>query len=259
MPEYDPRVIEPGHASEKADDVARDDAVVILVPHTHWDREWYRTAESFRIGLVSLVDEVLDDPGPEPFVLDGQSVTIADYLDVPPERRDDLPRALASGALEAGPWFVLADLLIPSGEALLRNLHLGSAVLRDLGVDPPPVWYAPDSFGHPAAAPVMAHGFGLTVGIVWRGYGGRHWPAGDTVRWRSVDGSELLTHHLPPSGYEFASSLPVTAIDAKRRWQSLSGVLKRRANGGVMLLLNGADHHARQDKLAAAIQELRAQ
>ena len=32
---------------------------MFLVPHTHWDREWYRPFQLFRISLVDVVDEVL--------------------------------------------------------------------------------------------------------------------------------------------------------------------------------------------------------
>ena len=30
-----------------------------LVSHTHWDREWYRTFQSFRARLVDAIDRVL--------------------------------------------------------------------------------------------------------------------------------------------------------------------------------------------------------
>src|SRR5262245_53917587 len=136
---------------------------VHVIPHTHWDREWYLPAGRFRQLLVALVDELLDDPPPagESFLLDGQAIAIADYLAVKPERRRELSTLLKEGRLEAGPWFVLADELIPSGEALARNLLVGRAVLRELGAEAPPVLYCPDSFGHPAALPELARGFGL--------------------------------------------------------------------------------------------------
>jgi malonate-semialdehyde dehydrogenase (acetylating)/methylmalonate-semialdehyde dehydrogenase len=35
---------------------------LILVPHTHWDREWYRTFEEFRARLVDAVDRLLEHP-----------------------------------------------------------------------------------------------------------------------------------------------------------------------------------------------------
>ena len=84
---------------------------VIVVSHTHWDREWYQPAERFRQRLVALIDELLDTPPAPgaPFLLDGQAVVLEDYLDVRPERASELGTALRDGRLEAGPWFVLAD------------------------------------------------------------------------------------------------------------------------------------------------------
>src|SRR3954468_24465840 len=95
-----------------------------VVAHTHWDREWYHTAERFRQRLVALIDELLDDPPPagESFLLDGQPVLLDDYLAVRPDRGGELSSSLRDGRLEAGPWYVLADELIPGGEALVRNL-----------------------------------------------------------------------------------------------------------------------------------------
>ena len=53
---------------------------LVVVPHTHWDREWYRTHEQFRFRLVSLVDELLAlldrDPEYRHFMLDGQTIVL---------------------------------------------------------------------------------------------------------------------------------------------------------------------------------------
>src|SRR4051812_44342904 len=147
---------------------------VLVVSHTHWDREWYRPAGRFRQRLVALVDELIDDPPPpgESFLLDGQAIVLDDYLAVRPERRDELAALLQEKRLEAGPWYVLADELIPSAEALVRNLLAGRRAVRALGGEPPAVLYCPDSFGHPAALPAIARGFGIGVAVIWRGYGG---------------------------------------------------------------------------------------
>jgi len=32
---------------------------VSIVPHTHWDREWYEPFQTFRLRLVELVDGLL--------------------------------------------------------------------------------------------------------------------------------------------------------------------------------------------------------
>ena len=231
---------------------------VHVVTHTHWDREWYQPASRFRQRLVRLVDELLDEPPTEgeSFLLDGQAIVVEDYLDVRPERREALAAALRSGALEAGPWYVLADELIPGGEALVRNLLAGRAALARHGAEPPAVLYSPDAFGHAAALPRLARGFGLPLAIVWRGYGGARWPSGDAAQWQSEDGATVLLYHLPPDGYEFGSSLPADDDAARERWKRLRRVLEPRARLGVLLVQNGADHHARQRGHDAALRAL---
>ncbi|HET6680062.1 MAG TPA: glycosyl hydrolase-related protein [Gemmatimonadaceae bacterium] len=220
--------------------------VLHVVAHTHWDREWYHPAGRFRQRLVALVDELLDDTARSPFLLDGQAIAVEDYLAVRGERRDELASRLDDGSIEAGPWYVLGDELIAAGEVLVRNLLAGRRVLGELGARAMPVMYSPDAFGHPAALPEIAAGFGLGVIVLWRGYGGARVPAGDTVRWRSASGASALVVHLPPTGYDSGANLPVGADEARIRTRRILDMLVPRARTGALLLLNGADHHARQ-------------
>jgi alpha-mannosidase len=231
---------------------------VLVVAHTHWDREWYHPAGHFRHRLVALVDELLDDPPPPrtSFLLDGQTIVLDDYLAVRPERRAELSALLREGRLEAGPWYVLADELIPGGEALVRNLLAGRDALRALRAESPPVLYCPDAFGHPAALPELAAGFGLATIVAWRGYGGTRWPPGDAVRWCAPSDAEAVLYHLAPDGYELGSSLPDAPSAAIERWRRLETVLAPRSTLGVVLLPNGADHHARQRRQREALSAL---
>ena len=162
-------------------------------------------------------------------------------------------RCCRTGRLEAGPWYVLADELIPSGEALVRNLLAGRRVLDRVGTAAPHVLYCPDSFGHPAALPDIAAGFGCGVIVLWRGYGGPRWPTGDTVWWQGSGGARALLYHLSRDGYELGASLPAEPTQVVERWSRIRGELAPRATVGVTLLLNGADHHARQRQRDKAI------
>ena len=228
-----------------------------VVSHTHWDREWYLPLARMRQRLAALVDELLEAPPEEGgFLLDGQAIILEDYLTVRPEREADLRALLQRGVLEAGPWFVLADELIPSGEALVRNLLEGMRTVRTRGGTPPPVLYCPDSFGHPADLPLLAEGFGFPLVILWRGLGGPSWPEGDAFWWKTRSGARVLVHHLPPAGYEYGANLPADESQARARWGRLREMLADRARTDVLLVLNGADHHARQSRHDEALSVL---
>ncbi|HEX2637439.1 MAG TPA: glycosyl hydrolase-related protein [Gemmatimonadales bacterium] len=218
-----------------------------LIPHTHWDREWYLTRAAFAARLVPALDDLLDrlDASPEfrSFLLDGQTVLLEDYLRIRPERRGRVATLVREGRLQVGPWYVLADEFVPSGESLLRNLLLGAADARRLG-GRSDVLYSPDAFGHPAAWPALAAEFGIRFGVAWRGLGGDPDQHGDLYRWHAPDGRPVLLHHLPPDGYEAGSGL----VDEPRRlveaWARLRPALTRRAATSHIAVPVGADHHA---------------
>jgi len=224
--------------------------VVHVVPHTHWDREWYHPEARFRLRLARLLDGLIPllkaHPEIPSFLLDGQAITLDDYLAVRPELAGALRRLLADGRLEAGPWYVLADEFLVSGEALVRNLLEGQRAVRRHGGRPLAVGYSPDAFGHTGALPTILAGFGIEVALLWRGFGGEPGQEGDLYRWRASDGAEVLMVHLPVPGYENGANLPLDRAALAERWSQLSWQLAMRARTPHWLVLNGADHHAPQ-------------
>jgi mannosylglycerate hydrolase len=161
-----------------------------------------------------------------------------------------------TGRLLVGPWYVLADELLSSDEALVRNLLMGRRQANALGGGVA-VGYSPDAFGHPAALPGILRGFGIEHAIVWRGYGGRAGQQGDVFVWSGPDGATVLTHHLAPSGYEFGSALPTDSGQLRVKWIALEKVLAARAMAPVWLLPVGADHHEPQSDLPDILSRLR--
>jgi mannosylglycerate hydrolase len=218
-----------------------------LIPHTHWDREWYLTRAAFAARLVPALDDLIErlesQPGFRAFVLDGQTVHLEDYLAVRPAMEPRVRALVEAGRLQVGPWYVLADELIPSGESLVRNLLAGRSQAERFGsrLD---VLYSPDAFGHPAIWPALGVEFGIHHGVLWRGLGGEAGEEGDLFRWRAPDGAEILLHHLSPDGYEAGASLPTDPERLPAEWARLKPKLEPRSRSPHVAVFVGADHHA---------------
>src|SRR5207248_69394 len=111
-----------------------------LDPQTEWWDDFVRRVlgkpsalkPEERGAVADLLALLESDPSAR-FVLDGQTVLVEDALAVRPDWASRLEAAVRRGQLEVGPWYVLADELIPSGESLLRNLLLGARDARRLG------------------------------------------------------------------------------------------------------------------------------
>jgi alpha-mannosidase len=169
---------------------------VTLVPHTHWDREWYEPFSVFSERLVAMMDTLLElaAEGFPHFHLDGQTAMIDDYLERRPERARDVAGAVSAGRLSAGPWVAQMDEFLTSGESHIRNLEMGLERARSLGRSLE-VGYMPDQFGHIGQMPQLLRHGGIERAMVWRGV-----PSAigtSTFTWRSPDGSEVLTESMP--------------------------------------------------------------
>jgi mannosylglycerate hydrolase len=230
---------------------------VHLISHTHWDREWYLTREQFRLRLVDLVDRVLDllkaDTGYAYFHLDGQTIVLEDYLELQPERAGELRALIRGGRLLVGPWYVMPDEFLVSGESLVRNLALGQRIARAFGGSMP-VGYLPDLFGHVGQMPQVLRQFGLDNAILWRGFGGpraEYW-------WDAPDGSRVLMMHLPTEGYCNATRVALVPGEMTARTEAVIAREADRTQFGVVLLMNGVDHIEPQDSIPELVSSLKA-
>lgn len=235
-------------------------AVFHLIPHTHWDREWYLPRAAFGARLVAMLDQLIPMLEAHPdlrFTLDGQTVLVEDYLAVRPDQRDRLAAPVRRGQLAVGPWYVLADEIIPSPAALRRNLSLGRADAESLG-GAMRVLYSPDAFGHPGWLPGLARDAGIRWGVVWRGLAGDRVRGPDLYRWHGSDGRSILMHHLPPDGYEVAAHLPGLGRELATVWPRLRDRLQARSSTRHVAVPVGADHHPAHPDLPELARRLRA-
>ncbi|MET0628339.1 MAG: glycoside hydrolase family 38 C-terminal domain-containing protein [Acidimicrobiia bacterium] len=227
---------------------------VSIVPHTHWDREWYAPFQTYRVQLVHLVDGLLDlmegDASYTRFLLDGQTAVVDDYLEVRPEAADRLAELVTDGRLQVGPWMVLMDEFMISGETIVRDLQLGISRTRTLGGDAT-VGYLPDMFGHVAQMPQLLQLAGIDHAVVWRGV-----PAEidrTAFWWDAPDGSRVRAEYLYGS-YSNGRDLPRDPSLLVARARGYVAELGDAAlPGGGLLLMNGSDHLVPQKHLGALV------
>ncbi len=215
---------------------------VSVVPHTHWDREWYAPFQTFRARLVELLDELLPrlerDPSYAHFLLDGQMAVVDDHLAVRPDDEEVLRRLATSGRLAMGPWYVLMDEFLVSGETIVRNLSKGRARAAEFG-GAMQVGYLPDMFGHIAQMPQILRQFGLEHAVVWRGTPSAIDRTG--FWWRAPDGSTVRAEYLP-QGYGNGAALPDDAADLVARIAEFDTTHRSLIDDAPVLWMNGTDH-----------------
>lgn len=230
---------------------------VDIVPHTHWDREWYLPYQTFRLKLVDLLDGLLAqleaDPSYAHFLLDGQMAVVDDYLAVRPEAEERLRALATTGRVAMGPWYALPDEFLVSGETLVRNLQRGRRLAARFGgaMD---VGYLPDMFGHVAQMPQLLRLFGYEHAVVWRGVPSAIDRSG--FWWSSPDGSTVRAEYLP-QGYGNGALVPDDAKALVRRigeFEEEQGDLLT----GPILWMNGTDHLMPQPWLGRVVAEANA-
>jgi hypothetical protein len=227
---------------------------IAIVPHTHWDREWYKSYQDFRLALVELVDTLLPllerDASYPYFMLDGQMAVVDDYLEVRPEAEERLRALAAAGRVSMGPWYILMDEFLASGETIVRNLQMGLqrgaafGGVMELG-------YLPDMFGHIAQMPQILQLAGFHDAVVWRGVPSQ--VKKNAFEWVSPDGSSVRTEYLPV-GYGNGAALPDDAKALIRRTADNVAEVEDFLMGDL-LCMNGSDHLTPQPWLGRVVAE----
>jgi len=231
---------------------------VAVVPHTHWDREWYEAYQTFRMKLVDLVDDLLPllehDPAFTHFMLDGQMAVVDDYLEIRPENEGRIRHLAQSGRLGMGPWYILMDEFLVSGETMVRDLQLGFEKAAAFG-GAMEVGYLPDMFGHIAQMPQLLRQFGLEHAVVWRGV-----PSSvdrSAFWWTAPDGSTVRAEYLL-EGYGNGAALPDDAKDLVEMVERFERDHAALLLDGPLLWMNGTDHLLPKPYLGRVIDEANA-
>ncbi len=223
-----------------------------LVSHTHWDREWYLTFQQFRLKLIHLIDRLLEilesDASYNYFLLDGQAIILEDYLQIRPDREQELSKFIKNGRLLIGPWYISPDEFLVSPESHIRNLLEGDRLCQKYG-GKMLVGYLPDTFGHIGQMPQILQGFGIETACAWRGLDEQ--PC--ELSWQAPDGSEVLLSYLRDSYSNAASLTPSNPEKFIHEVDERSASLSSHSQTGQLLLMHGTDHMEPSAELTQAI------
>lgn len=84
---------------------------VHVVPHSHWDREWYFTTSRSKIYLMKDFCDVLDTLEKQEdfkyFMIDAQASLLDDYLKWKPEDEERIKKLVSKKKLVIGPWYTI--------------------------------------------------------------------------------------------------------------------------------------------------------
>ena len=221
---------------------------VIAYLHTHWDREWYREFEVFRLRLLRVFDNVLDllENNKIPsFYFDGQVGALLDYLEIRPEKEQQIRKFVEEKKLFIGPFYTLIDEFLTDRTVFEKNLEIGLKISKDFGCTDF-IGYFADTFGHSKNIPPLLKKFGIDKCVVWRG-------CGDIPSEFTFNG--INTVNLIRGYFMDIFSSPMT-IEQKAEW--LKGNLDKIAakSKDCLLLPIGADHLGVEPDIAEQISKV---
>lgn len=191
-----------------------------VVPHSHWDREWYFTTSRSKIYLMKDLKDILNtlenDKDFKYFMLDAQASLLDDYIKWRPQDKERITKLVKEKKLIIGPWYTQSDQLVISGESIVRNMYYGMKRCEEFG-GYMNVGYVPDSFGQSGNMPQIYKDFGINDTLFWRGV------SDDMVKhtdfnWKGDDGSIVFTTQIP-FGYYIGGNIPEDTMKSEEFWQ----------------------------------------
>ena len=227
-----------------------------IIPHTHWDREWYFTTSRSKIYSLNHFKEIFDvlenNKNFSHFLLDAQLSIIDDYLEFHPYDENRIKKLVTEGKLIIGPWYTQTDQMVISGESIIRNLYYGIERAKDFGAYMK-TGYMPDSFGQSAQMPQLLNGFNIKYNTFKRGLGDSHYPKNEFY-WEAPDGSRVFNMYLDRYGnfvYFTSEADSLNNLMAKLKKET-----DRRSLIGTLTLYNGEDQRPIRKNLPEIVEKL---
>lgn len=212
---------------------------IYLVPHTHWDKEWYFTKQDSDILLFSNIKNIMnvfkENKKYNKFTYDGQVSIIDDYIEYNPKDLDSIKKLVSKKKLIVGPWYTQPDFFNTTSESIVRNLLVGINVSKEYGADYLKTAYVPDSFGHNSQMPQIYKGFNLNNFIYWRGARNSDIDStGVLHNWEGIDGTKIRAYNFYLGYWSIGSCFPYLSLNNKD--ENFKELAKKFLNDSLPLL-----------------------
>lgn len=216
---------------------------VHIVPHSHWDREWYFTIEDSNALLVEHMDYLInyleDNLNYPHFVFDGQLSIVEEYLKLRPENEQRLKNLITKQRIFVGPWYTQCDSLDVKLESVIRNLEYGIYLGHKYGHSMN-IGYLPDAFGQNAYLPSIFKQCGLDYSILQRGIYNEQAEKGLNFKWQAPNGEIIATNYIY-FGYGPGKFLATDNLYLKDKLLPILGDLQKMSGDEELLLPSGGD------------------
>ncbi|NFN95727.1 alpha-mannosidase [Clostridium botulinum] len=172
---------------------------VYVVPHSHWDREWYFSIEDSNVLLSENIPYLMDvlegDKEFSSYTFDAQLSIVEEYLKLYPEDRERIEKLIKDKRIFVGPWYTQTDSLLVNKESIVRNLLYGTR-LGDKYGNSMKIGYLPDIFGQNQYLPSILKGFDIEDSVLQRGIYTEELNGNLNFTWTSPDGEKVNTNNI---------------------------------------------------------------
>lgn len=210
------------------------DVIATCIGHTHIDVAWWWTVEQTREKVARSFSTVLKlmEEYPNYKFMSSQPQLYQFLKERYPEVYEQVKARIREGRWEPeGGMWVEADCNLTSGESLVRQFLHGKRFFKEeFGVDNEILWL-PDVFGYSGALPQIMKKSGIkyfmTTKLAWNQF---NKIPNDTMLWRGIDGSEILTHLITTLGVGQPESNFFTTYNGMLHPDAIIGGWKRYQN-----------------------------
>lgn len=231
---------------------------VHVIPHTHWDREWYFNTSRSTVYLLKHVKEVLDvlenNSDYKTYILDAQTSLVEDYLEYHPEDKTRIEELVKNKRLFIGPWYTQTDQLVISQESVVRNLLYGINKANEFGHSFN-VGYVADPFGQGGNMPQIYNSFGIQNAVFWRGVADSTFK--DTqFKWEGTDGSQVYAN-IMRNGYHYGGEhgVPENTDEKAGYLEEFVGKVAEESNTNHIFFSYGHDQAPIRENLPELVEE----